>query len=77
MQITLPIFHHNDTTDTLKDCGIEYDLKDTDTRKVTFLTINAVSPYFDNDDEMTSIHSNGTEYICPYTIDKVLELING
>jgi hypothetical protein len=86
MQVTLPIFHHNDKTDTLKDCGIDYNLSDTEQRDVTFFSINAISSYYEDYEsnlgnikqrEYTSIHSNGSEYICSYPIHVVLEKING
>lgn len=75
--ITLPIFHHTDQSATLKDCGIEYTFENNcEIRNVTFYQINAISEYFEDDKRYTSIHSNGSEYICKYQIENVRKIID-
>lgn len=75
-QTILPIFHHTDQTATLKECGVNYCLAECEIRPVKFYQIVAISPYFQDGKEYCSIHANGTEYICTWTIDKVEEKIN-
>jgi hypothetical protein len=75
-QIELPIFHHSETSETLKNCGVNYLLEQCEVRPVTFFTMNAISPYYENREEYSCIHSNGSEYICSLKKAKVLEIIN-
>jgi hypothetical protein len=73
MNITLPILHHSNTTATLKELALEYSYADCDTRQVTFYTINAISPFTDEGVNFSSIHSNGTEYICTFSYGELWE----
>lgn len=73
--IDLFIFHHTDETDTMQRVGVDYPMDNAELRKITFYTINAVSQFFDDGNEYASIHTNGSQYICPMTKDKLNELI--
>ena len=75
-KIKLPIFHHTDNSYKLKECGIDYSIQSMcEIRDVIFLQINAISEYFEGDNNYTSIHANGTEYICSMNIQDVLKLL--
>lgn len=76
--IELPILHHNDTTSTFKNIGVDYDLGLCEIRNVIFYHINAISPYIDEQTgvEYTNIHTNGSEYICSYKMDDVFKKIS-
>ena len=75
-KIKLPIFHHTDSSYKLKECGIDYSIQNTcEIRDVIFLQINAISEYFEGENVYTSIHANGTEYICTLQINDVLKLL--
>ena len=79
--LELPIFHHTDSTAQAKELGLDYDIEDTQIRPVTFYHINAVSPYSEslediNNPQLSAIHSNGTEYICPIPYEKLLAKID-
>ena len=75
--IKLPVFHHTDNSTTLKDCGIEYTLENNcEVREIIFYQINAISEYIEGDNNYTSIHSNGTEYICTMSLNEVLKSIS-
>lgn len=65
--IELECLVHNDTTDTLEDLGINYKLSSCDTEKITFYSIDFVTPYQDPEDEevfLTEINSGGKTFIC-------------
>lgn len=62
--IELEIFHHSDETASLKSLGVDYDISECLIIKMAFLKIDAISPYIENGTNYSSIHTNGSEYIC-------------
>lgn len=75
--LTLPILHHTDETRSLKAIDIDYQLADCEIRQMTFYSINATSEYKDEsiDHGLTSVFSNGSEFICNLPKDEVDNLI--
>jgi len=77
--VTLPIYFHTNDTTSLRELGIAYKLSDCEIRQMEFFTIGAISDYVDDsiDEKLTSIFTNGYEFICAYdrqtTLDKILE----
>lgn len=77
IKVSLPIFHQTDESEKLKICGKDFDLEDAcEKREVVFYNINAISPYNEDDKQYTSIHSNGTEYICSLSVKEVEKRID-
>lgn len=72
----IPIYHHTDDTLGLFDLDIDADFEDMDIRYIYFFNINAVSEYMEDGRQMSQIHSNGTTFICPWNIDKLLKHLN-
>ena len=76
---TLPIYFHTNDTSSLKELGIEYKLSDCQIREIDFFNIGAISDYIDDsiEESLTSIFSNGFEFICvldrKQTLQKILE----
>ena len=77
LPITLPIFIHTDETRQLEKMELEdnFSLEECEERDMRFYVINCVGNYEENGITYTSIHSNGTQFICPYPPDKVQQLI--
>lgn len=75
MILELPIFHHTDATRSAKDMGLNYELEDADIRPMTFYHVNALSPYFEDGKEYSSIHTNDSEYTCTMPYKAVREAI--
>lgn len=73
--IEIECFFHNDSTSELKELGIEYNIGDCEKRKMTFININAISPYLTEDEELCSIHSNGVEFIATKSYAEIIKLI--
>lgn len=73
--IKLDIYHHTDSTSTLKDIGVDYKIEDCEIRPVIFYHINAISPFFDGGKEYCSVHSNGSEYIANAKFEDVQMLL--
>ena len=71
--VVLPIFHHTDESyDQMKLLNIDTPLEEVEVRKVKFFSIVAISPYTDeHGKQYTSIHANGSEYICALTPEEV------
>lgn len=65
-----------DQADSLKDMGMEFSLDQCELRYVIFYHINCISPYLYEGQEYCSIHTNGTEYICRYSVKCVEALLN-
>lgn len=72
--IIIPIYYNTESTTTLNDLGIEYNLSDCDIRDVIFLHINVIGRYIEDDIEGTTIYANGREFISPLKINEVKEL---
>lgn len=81
--VVLPIFHHTDESyDAMRLLDKEVPLEEVEVRKVKFFSIVAISPYTDEKgNNYTSIHANGSEYICalaPEEVDKkIVSLSHG
>ena len=73
--ISLKILFYNDNASELADLGIETDMSESDVREIIFFNINAISPYIVDNKQYTCIHSNGSEFICIETYDKLIEKI--
>ena len=76
IEIELDIYHHNEQTSTLKDIGVDYSLEDCETRKVTFYSIEAISPYIEGKKEFSCVHSNNSEFICVLKYKELKMLIS-
>lgn len=72
--VIIPIYYNTESTKTLNDLGIEYNLSDCDIRDVIFLHINVIGRYIEDDIEGTTIYANGREFISPLKINEVKEL---
>lgn len=61
----------------LNDLGIRPNIKEADTRPVTFYRIDAISPYYEDDDstEMCCIYSGNEEYIVNKKYNTVKQLL--
>jgi hypothetical protein len=73
--VIIPIYYNTESTKTLNDLGIEYNLSDCDIRDVIFLHINVIGRYIEDDIEGTTIYANGREFISPLKINEVRKLI--
>ena len=74
--IELDVFFHSDESYALKSCGVDYSLDSCDTRKMTFYQINAISPYLEDGQEYSSIHTNGAEYIATIKYGELKKMLN-
>lgn len=70
MNITLPILHHNNTTASLKDLEVTYELQDCSVKNVTFYSINAISPFKDS---YSTIYVGDREFVCTMTYGELWE----
>jgi hypothetical protein len=59
--VKLPIYYNTESTTTLSELGIDYNIEDCDTREVIFFQINAIGRYIENDIEGTTIYANGDD----------------
>jgi len=75
MELELQIFHHSDKTYEAKKLGLDYNLRDSEIRSMTFYNINAIITYIDNGIEYCSIHTNNSEYICVENYEIIKDLI--
>jgi hypothetical protein len=73
--VIIPIYYNTESTKTLNDLGIEYNLSDCDIRDVIFLHINVIGRYIEDDIEGTTIYANGREFISPLKINEIRKLI--
>lgn len=72
--LELECFIHNDTTTTLSELNIEYDLASCNTDMVTFYDISMVARYIDpkdSDKVYTEIVSGGNTFICLLDLETV------
>lgn len=69
--IEFDVLWWDDNQTQLNDLGVRPDIKDADRRKVTFYTIDSISPYFEGDYEYTTIMCSGVEYILPHAYNFV------
>lgn len=77
LPIKLPIFYHTDNTRKLESMEMDdsFSIEECDEKEMTFYVVNAVAPYEENGITYSSIHTNGTMFICPYDPDRVNNLI--
>lgn len=75
--LEIDIFFHTNETSNLDELEIDYDINDAELRKMIFYNINAISPYYgdNNDVNYTTIHSNGSQFITPFPIIQVRKMI--
>ena len=73
--VIIHIYYNTESTTTLNDLGIEYNLSDCDIRDVIFLHINAIGRYIEDDIEGTTIYANGVEFISQLKINEIRKLI--
>lgn len=71
----LQIFHESAQSCELERIGVNTPLQEHELREIYFYNINAVSPYYEDGVEYSSIHSNGSEYICPIRCHDVINMI--
>jgi hypothetical protein len=74
--VTLPIFHHTDTTAQMKELDIDYRIGDCEVKNGTFYIINAVFPFIDDDgSEYAEVVSGENTYIVNMTADQTNQMI--
>lgn len=72
IDVTLPIFIHNESTQKMQDIEMDYDIDDCEEHPVTFFHISAICVHAENPKKnYTDIHANGTTYVCPLSVDQV------
>ena len=78
MKITIPIFTRTDSSDTLDDLNIEFDLEEhAEIEFMTLYNINGLIPYkTKNNKEYTEIFFNGTVITSPMKIVDIEKLID-
>lgn len=74
--IILPVLCHDDTSKSLQDLGIKYNLNECDTKNVAFYNINCVTPYAEGDFEGTQIFAGSTIFVSPLKYENVVKYIN-
>ncbi len=76
LPLELDILFHTDETERLKEANLDYKLSDCDVKKITFYHINAIAPYQDDSlGELSSVFSNGGEFICILTYNELKTII--
>lgn len=76
INLTLPIFFKPDNWDTMKIIDKEPLMKDCLIKQMVFYNISCIGPFKDDDDNYyTSIHSNGSEFVCQLKFSEVKKLI--
>lgn len=78
MKITIPVFIRTDSSDTLDDLNIEFDLEEhAEIEFMTIFNINGLIPYkTKNNKEYTEIFFNGTVITSPMKIVDIEKLID-
>jgi len=74
--IQLPVLCHDDTSKSLEELGIKYNLGECDTKLVTFYTINCIAPYLEGEFTGTHIFTGNTIFVCPFSYDRVITHVN-
>lgn len=74
--IVLPVLCHDDTSKSLENLGIKYNLSECDTKQVTFFVINCVTPYTEGDFVGSHIFSGNTIFVCPIDYETLTKQIN-
>jgi len=77
-KVTLPIFFKTEESrrqELIK--GDDYKLSEyCNKRKMIFYSINCIAPFDDEGEELTSVFSNGEEFICSLPIKEVEKIID-
>lgn len=76
--LELPIFFMNERISSLENAGIDYNVRESDIREVTFYSINAVSQYIENFEpsEFTNIYVDGDLFVCAWPVEDVKRKIS-
>jgi ABC-type Zn uptake system ZnuABC Zn-binding protein ZnuA len=75
MKIKLPILFNTDSTQSLQNADVDFDLRLCEVRNITFYEINAVTQYFENEIEYSQIYANGMSFYSTLTIKEVENII--
>lgn len=73
--IKLDVYHHTEETSTAKNVGMDYSMDDCELYTIIFYNIDAISPYYEKDKEFACIHCGGDEFISPYNMSELEEII--
>jgi hypothetical protein len=78
MKITIPIFTRTESSDTLDELNIDYELEtQTELEFMTIYNINGLIPFFTKSKkEYTEIFFNGTVITSPMKIQEIEKLID-
>jgi len=76
MKITLPILFNTNSTQSLQDADIDFDLRECEIKEMVFYRINAIAEYIDNEIKYSQIYSNGMSFYCTLKINEVYKLID-
>ena len=71
--IELDVFFHTDKTASLQELDLDYNVEDCEIRTMCFMEIVAIAPHFVGDKEYTTIHANGSEFICTMDYESLLK----
>jgi len=77
MKITLPILFNTNSTQSLQDADIDFDLRECEIRNMTFYNIDAIADYFENDIEYSQIYYCNTSVYCTLKKNEVERMIDG
>lgn len=76
MKIKLPILFNTDSTQSMQNAEIDFDLRLCEVRPMIFFEINALASYFENGIEYSQIWSNGESFYCTlktYEVEKLID----
>lgn len=76
MKVKLPILFNTDSTQSLENADIDFDLRLCEIRPIIFYQINAITKYIENEIEYSQIYSNGTSFYCTLTVEEVEYIID-
>lgn len=76
MKVKLPILFNTDSTQSMQDADIDFDLRLCEIRMVVFYNIDNISPYFENDIEYTQINSGNMSSYSTLKISEVEQIID-
>ena len=74
MKVKLPILFNTDSTQSLDNLEVDFDLRLCDIREMTFYQISAITKYTENEVEYSQIYSNGMRFYSTLKVQEV-ELI--
>jgi hypothetical protein len=75
--IELEVLWHTDDTKTLQDCGMDFDIDEVETRKVTVYGIShIIANNYDDNHEFTTLYTlSGVDYLMPIPYEKAKQII--